>query len=129
MVEVLQGVFSRPLQQAIFDHCNFGKASVSGHSTHTTMVIKYSMGLLAALVYPDADEGKLSSTSVSIISNALQRPEHFRVCCDLMNMLFVVDDQTYVADPIEAQNIARSAIDSAVVHPRRPSSPDEPVVG
>ncbi|KAI0664549.1 terpenoid synthase [Cubamyces menziesii] len=77
-------------QQAIFDRCNFG--------------------LLAALVYPDADE------------------EHFRVCCDLMNMLFVLDDQTDVADPIEAQNIARAAID-AVVHPQRPSSPDEPVVG
>ncbi|KAI0332667.1 terpenoid synthase [Cubamyces sp. BRFM 1775] len=79
-----------PDQQAIFDRCNFG--------------------LLAALVYPDADRG------------------HFRVCCDLMNMLFVLDEQTDVSDPAKAQHIVETAIDG-VVHPWHSPPPDEPVIG
>ncbi|KAI0630499.1 terpenoid synthase [Trametes polyzona] len=79
-----------PAKQAALDKCDFG--------------------LLAALIYPDADKG------------------FFRSTCDLMNMLFAFDEQSDKLDGVGTRHLVDILID--VVHnPDRPRPNGEPLLG
>ncbi|KAI0630487.1 terpenoid synthase [Trametes polyzona] len=69
-----------------------------------------NFGLLASLSFPDADEHLL------------------RAACDLMNLFFVFDEQTDVADEVEARRLADVTI-RALEDPEHPRQACEPVVG
>ncbi|KAL1938253.1 hypothetical protein VTO73DRAFT_11897 [Trametes versicolor] len=71
---------------------------------------KCKFGLLASLTYPNVDK------------------DHLRAACDLMNVFFVFDEQTDIADTARTRELADIVID-AVRHPDRPRPEGEPIVG
>jgi hypothetical protein len=118
-----------PKAQRAFDLCDFSEWCLGRSSVNSFR--HRILDLLASLAYPLEQKGTFLFSPCSSVTDTLSlcsMLDVVRAGCDLMNLFFLFDEYTDVADPNEAQRLAAIVMD-AIRNPDKPRPLGECVVG